>query len=119
MLTRADIYRTQGHLVIESDLPGVDEDDVRLWVSRDRLRIDFRRRSPDEASRVSTFRRERIPGDFSRDLRLPLFVDPESLEAKMDHGTLRVRMRLDEDAAGEREFGVVRLEAAGDTTRLQ
>ena len=37
MLTRADIYRTQAHLVIESDLPGVDEDDVRLWVSRDRL----------------------------------------------------------------------------------
>lgn len=108
MLTRADIYQTRGHLVVESDLPGVVEEDVRLRVSRDRLRIDFRRRRGDERARVSTYRRERIPGEFGRELRLPVHVDPGSLEAQLERGTLRVRMRLDEQAAGECEFSVAR-----------
>lgn len=106
MLTRADIYEAQGHLVIESDLPGVVEEDVFLRISRDRLRIEFRRRPPNRREQTAYFRQERIPGDFSRDLRLPRCVDPGSLEARLDHGTLQVRLRLDEAAGGVLDFGI-------------
>ena len=106
MLTRADIYEAQGHLVVESDLPGVAEEDVFLRISKDHLRIEFRRRAPTRQERTAYFRQERIPGEFARDLRLPGCVDPGSLEARLDHGTLQVRLRVDEEARGELEFGV-------------
>ena len=106
MLTRADIYEAKGHLVVESDLPGVVEEDVFLRISKDHLRIEFRRRPSNRRERSAYFRQERIPGEFSRDLRLPRCVDPGSLEARLDHGTLQIRLRLDEEARGELEFGV-------------
>ena len=62
MLTRADIYEAQGHLVVESDLPGVAEEDVFLRISKDHLRIEFRRRAPNRQERTAYFRQERIPG---------------------------------------------------------
>lgn len=116
MLTRADIYEAQGHLVVESDLPGVAEEDVFLRISKDHLRIEFRRRAPNRQERTAYFRQERIPGEFSRDLRLPRCVDPESLEARLDHGTLQVRLRLDEEARGELEFGIADSEDRGPTS---
>jgi HSP20 family protein len=106
MLPRADIYEARGHLVVESDLPGVIEEDVVLRVTKEKLRIEFRLRAPAIRERPAYFRKERIPGEFCRELRLPRRVDPDSLEARLDHGTLQVRLRLDDDAAGERAFGV-------------
>ena len=46
MLPRADIYEARGHLVVESDLPGVIEEDVVLRVTKEKLRIEFRLRAP-------------------------------------------------------------------------
>ncbi len=104
MLSRADIYQSQGELVIESDLPGVAEEDIEILVSRDRVRINFRRKAAHGSSEVEYFKQERMPGEFSRDLKLPKCVDPSSLWAHLDHGTLKIRMRFEGDAFGEQRF---------------
>ena len=104
MLSRADIYQSHGELFIESDLPGVAEEDIEILASRDRVRIKFRRKAPPEQREVEYFKQERTPGDFSRDLKLPRNVDPSSLWAHLDHGTLKIRMHFEGEGLGERCF---------------
>lgn len=113
MLSRADIYQSHGELVIESDLPGVAEEDIEILASRDRVRIKFRRKAAHGSREVEYFKQERVPGEFSRDLKLPRCIDPSSLWAHLDHGTLKIRMHFEGEALGEQSF---RLSDVDDST---
>src|ERR1700751_4442095 len=64
---RTDVDKEDERIVLEMEVPGMREEDVHL-------------------------RPERYYGSFSRTFTLPATVDPDSVDAKYEHGILRVSM---------------------------
>jgi HSP20 family protein len=87
-----DLVELDEHFVLRADLPGLDEDDVRLEISDDVLTLSGERRFEHEARKEGFFRLERGAGSFSRSLTLPEGVDAEGIEAAFDKGVLEVRI---------------------------
>src|SRR5690349_3431579 len=85
-----DLAEDGDHYVLHADLPGVDEDDVKVELEDNVLTISGERRSHLEDRKDGYYRVERASGSFSRSLTLPEGVDPESVQASFDKGVLEV-----------------------------
>ena len=89
---RRDVYEEDDRIVLEMEVPGIKEEDVHLTLEGNTLSISGERkiennRKPDRYQRV-----ERYYGSFSRTFTLPASVDPDSVDAKYEHGILHVSM---------------------------
>ena len=87
-----DLVETDEHFVLRADLPGVDENDVKVELEDNVLTISGERRHEHEAKRGGYFRIERATGSFARTLTLPDGVDPDAVQASFDKGVLEVRI---------------------------
>src|SRR4051794_638850 len=96
-----DVVRRGEELVVRVDLPGVPGDKVDLTVENHVLTISAERRaSYQEGDQVLT--QERFDGVISRRLRVPEWVDAESVSADCVDGVLTVRLPLAEKAKPRR-----------------
>jgi HSP20 family protein len=89
---RTDVYEEDDRIVLEMEVPGMREEDVHLTLEGNTLSISGERKmennhKPDRFQRV-----ERYYGSFSRTFTLPATVDPDSVDAKYEHGILHVSM---------------------------
>ena len=87
-----DVVETDDHFVLRADLPGLDEQDVKLEVADDVLTVSGERRFEHEDRQEGFFRVERGAGTFSRSLTLPDGVDLDAIGASFDKGVLEVRI---------------------------
>jgi len=84
-----DVYQTADDVVVESDLPGVKQEDVKITVTKDTLRVEGEIK--DEAKEGASFlRRERRKGRFVRNLGLPVEINPDGATASFRDGVLVV-----------------------------
>jgi len=110
---RVDIWSDEHGLVLEAELSGLSEDAVELKLEPGLLilRGNWPARPADEAHRYH--RRERPQGEFERRFRLSPELDLESVEAKIEHGLLRVRLARREEQR-QRSVPIQRGQAARD-----
>ena len=87
-----DLVETEDHFVLRADLPGVDENDVKVELEDSVLTISGERRHEQEVKQGGYYRIERASGNFSRQLTLPDGVDADAVEASFDKGVLEVRI---------------------------
>jgi HSP20 family protein len=87
-----DLYEEEDSLVLRVDLPGLDEDDVKVEIDGDVLNLSGERRIESQQRDGSLYRVERGFGHFSRSFSLPEGVDPDSVEGKFHRGVLEVRI---------------------------
>jgi HSP20 family protein len=85
-----DLAEDGDQYVLHADLPGVDEGDVKVEVEDNVLTISGERRSELNDRKDGYYRVERASGSFSRSIRLPDGVDPDSVQASFDKGVLAV-----------------------------
>lgn len=86
---RADVWETPPSYVVRADVPGVNDDDLRVLLHPDVLVIEGTRRAErPESSRCHVA--EIRSGPFRLVLRLPADVDPESADARLDRGVLTI-----------------------------
>jgi len=85
-----DVFEREDAIVLKADLPGLDEDDVRIEVNDNVLAIAGERRSEAQEEKSGYYRVERSYGAFARSIVLPEGVDPEKIEADFDRGVLEV-----------------------------
>jgi len=85
-----DLVEEGDHYVLRADLPGLNEDDVKVEIEDNVLTISGERRSEHEDKKEGYYRIERASGSFSRSLTLPEGVDPDSVHANFDKGVLEV-----------------------------
>ncbi|MCC7051987.1 MAG: Hsp20/alpha crystallin family protein [Gemmatimonadaceae bacterium] len=89
-----DIYETDGAFILETDLPGVLQEQVDIQFDRNTLTISGTRAatlpSREKNSELRVFSAERLSGNFARSVRLPEHVDVERIEATFDQGVLKV-----------------------------
>jgi HSP20 family protein len=85
-----DVREEDGKIVIEADLPGIEEKDVSVTFADGILTIKGERKSEREEKKENYHIAERSFGSFQRALRLPDSVDEGSIEANFDKGVLKI-----------------------------
>lgn len=96
-----DVVRSGDELVVHVDLPGVAADKIELSLENHVLTISAERRAAyGEGTQVLA--QERFDGVISRRLRMPDWVDGESVRADYVDGVLSVHLPLAERAKPRR-----------------
>jgi HSP20 family protein len=94
-LPPVDTYESEHTLVIEADLPGLQQEHIDVHFEQGTLTITGRR-GPTlpaaEHGKLRVYASERLSGAFSRSIRLPEYVDGENIEATYANGVLTVRV---------------------------
>ena len=86
-----DVYQTETEVVIQSAIAGVRPENLDIAIERDILTIRGNREKPFEES-GDYFTQECYWGPFSREVVMPVEVDPERVEATMKDGILTIRI---------------------------
>lgn len=93
-----DIHETGDALVLEADLPGMEEKDLDVRVEDNTLTIRGERKFEKKVSEENYLRVERSFGSFSRSFSLPQTFDAESVKADYRNGVLTIRVPKREEA---------------------
>lgn len=87
----ADAYETDEGMVLQIEIPGVDQEALDVRVDRDDLVVQGERRMDREPA-AEYHRVERSFGKFSRRFAIPPGADRDSVEALYRDGVLRVTL---------------------------
>ena len=89
-----DLYRKDGKIFVEAELPGITPENVDLHVYSDRLTLSAEKKSEtkDEGEDKSYFRTERSWGKIERVVAFPVEADPESAKASFKNGVLTIEI---------------------------
>ena len=87
-----DVAETEGAIIVEIELPGVELQDVHIEVDGDVLRISGERHATVKHQTRQYSRMERSYGRFERQLPLPASVDREGINAQFQAGILTITL---------------------------
>jgi HSP20 family protein len=87
-----DVYQTDEELVIQSAIAGVKGDELDITIEGDKVTIRGTRDRPEKEEKVNYFYQECYWGPFSREIILPVEIDPSRAEAIFKEGVLVIRM---------------------------
>ncbi len=85
---RMDLYRKDGKIHLDMEIPGIDPKEVDLKVYPDRVVFKAERKEEKKEESERFFRIERSRGSFYREIPMPVEIDPEGAEAKIKNGLL-------------------------------
>jgi HSP20 family protein len=85
-----DIRESANAVVVEAELPGVDEKDVTVSLANGVLTIKGEKTHEKEEKGENYHVTERSFGSFERAIRLPDSIDEGKVEAKFEKGVLKV-----------------------------
>lgn len=91
-MPRIDVKTTGEDMVVNAELPGLNEEDIDIEVTDGVLTIRGERKSETEKEDEGWVIRERSHGSFERSLVLPEGVDPEKITADYTDGVLEVHV---------------------------
>ncbi len=95
-----DVYEEGDKYMLEADLPGLTEKDIKLEVRNGQLTLSTsKNEKSEEKSKKGWIRRERRAFRFVRSFTLPEDVDAKSIEAHFKNGVLQVVMPKKPEAA--------------------
>jgi len=101
-LPAMNVWEDDGAFYVEADLPGVNPDKLEITVKEGtRLSVSGERPQTDPPHAV-WHRQERFAGPFTRELTLPAPVDADKVEAKFEHGVLKLTLPKSEAARPRR-----------------
>lgn len=85
-----EIKETKDSYQFKADVPGIQEKDLEVTITGNRLTIGGKREEEREDKSDRYYAYERNYGHFSRSFTLPDGVDAEHLLASLEHGVLSV-----------------------------
>ena len=89
-----DVYRKDGKIFAEAELPGIAPENVDLHVYADRLTLSAEKKTEakEGGDDKNYFRSERSYGKIERVIAFPVEVDPDSAKAGFKNGVLTVEV---------------------------
>jgi HSP20 family protein len=91
-----EVRQEEGNLIVTTDLPGINKENVKVEVTSEGLAISGERRSEHETKRQGFYRSERSYGRFYRQVPLPDGIDADKAKAQFKDGVLEVQIPLPE-----------------------
>jgi HSP20 family protein len=96
-----DVKETDKEIVVEAELPGIDDKDISLSVQDGVLTIRGEKKLERDEEKENYRMMERRHGSFQRSVRLPDTVDEDKVEASFDNGVLKVSLPKRPEAIGK------------------
>jgi HSP20 family protein len=91
-LPAADLYETEGELIVELEVPGFDEKELALEVTDHTLTVTGDRVEAKEEKEKTFHLHERLERHFERSFTLPPDADLDAMKATFETGVLKVRV---------------------------
>ncbi len=85
-----DIEDADGHIEVQTELPGMKKDDIKVSVHDNILDISGERKNGKEEKGKTYYRIERCYGAFHRTIRLPTDVESDKVKASYKDGLLNI-----------------------------
>jgi len=89
---RIDVSETDGAIEVTMELPGVDDNEIDVSLTDDRLTVKGEKKSESDKTEKDYRLVERAYGAFERMVRLPCEVDSDKIDAKFKNGILTITM---------------------------
>lgn len=86
-----DVFQTERDLIIQTAIAGIKPGNLEVTVERDIVAIRGVRQKPSEEN-GDYFTKECYWGPFTREVIVPVEIDPDRVEAIMQEGVLTVKM---------------------------
>ncbi len=96
-----DIKEEENKLLVTTDLPGINKEDIEINLKEDMLEISAKSGKKQETEEEGYIRKERAYTHFYRAVHLPTSVREEGSTAKIENGVLTItlqKMELKEPA---------------------
>jgi HSP20 family protein len=87
-----DVQESAKDIKVTAELPGVDDKDVEVSLSKDSMTIRGEKQEEKEDRGKDFYRMERSFGSFSRTIPLPAEVDTDKAKAEFKKGVLTVTL---------------------------
>jgi len=87
---RMDVYETDGKVVAEVELPGVDPKNIKVEVKENILKVEAEKKAKKEEKGKGYYRKEITAGFYKRAVPLPGEVISEKAEAVYEGGVLKI-----------------------------
>lgn len=88
-----DVYQTEDEVVLKAPIAGVRPEDLEISITDEVINIKGERKLVEEVSRENFLAQECYWGAFSRSYILPVAVDSQNADAKLDkNGILTIRL---------------------------
>lgn len=93
-----DLVETEGEFEVKVDLPGLKPEEVNVEIRDGDLWISGKREEEKEEKGKTYHRVERRHGEFRRRVSLPTSIDEDKIEAKFEHGVLKITVPKTEES---------------------
>jgi len=95
-----NIYDHEDRVSLVTEVPGVRQQDLEISFIEGALKLKGERKSPElEAEdKVTQLRHERRLGAFEKTIRIPVDVNPDAIEARLQDGVLTIDLPKAEKA---------------------
>lgn len=91
-----NLYENGDTVKAEIVVPGAERSDIGLELVENTLNVSFTKKT--ETSSAEYIRRERGSGNFSKSIRMPFRVNPDSIKAELKNGILTVSLDKSDEA---------------------
>jgi len=98
---QVDVVDTDKEIRVSAELPGLDEKDIEVSLTREALTIKGEKREEKEEKGKDYYRSERSYGSFTRIIPLPVEIDAEKVAASFKKGVLTVKLPKTKQAINE------------------
>ena len=85
-----DVSETEDGYLVEAAVPGLKPEDLEITLENNVLTIKGQTRQENEDKQRSYHRIERRFGSFQRTIGLPTTVKADAIQAKLEHGVLKL-----------------------------
>jgi HSP20 family protein len=86
------VSETDKEIKVSAELPGMDEKDIDVSLTRDSLTIKGEKKQETEDKGEDYYRMERSYGSFTRSIPLPIEVDTDKVQATFKKGVLEITL---------------------------
>jgi len=87
-----EVFDKDDKLVVNAELPGLNEEDIDVSVENSTLTIKGERKAENEVKEADYYRCERFYGSFYRAIPLPSKVVADGIEANYENGVLSITL---------------------------
>ena len=91
-MPQVDVADTDKEIKVSVELPGLDDKDVEVSLTKETLTIKGEKREEKEEKGKDYYRSERSFGSFTRTIPLPFEIDAEKAAASFKKGVLTVNL---------------------------
>ena len=87
-----DISETKDEIVVKTEVPGMNKDDIKITLQDNVLTLRGERKQEKEEKETNFHRMERCYGSFTRSFNLPTVVQADKIKATYKDGILNVTL---------------------------